>query len=150
MAEEKKEPMAPVQVTPGVQQVYLMPDLVVEKITIKKVSSDAKRHTVKIYVTVKNNGGPTSRSLTAEGRARSCGGASKALVEWTENPTKGFNYLCESGIPALTGGTCQTFFCTDTIPTGNDRKYRATADHLNWISESNEGNNVNAAGYMAH
>jgi hypothetical protein len=149
IAKEKK-PIAPVQETPGVQQVYLMPDLVVENITIERVSADAKRHTVKIHVTVKNNGGSTSRSLTPEGRARTCGGASKALVEWTENPTKGFNFLCESGISALAGGASQTFFCNDTIPTGSNRKYRATADHLNWIAESNEGNNINAAGYVAH
>jgi hypothetical protein len=149
MAIEKK-PIAPVEQTPsGVQQVYLMPDLIIEKITIETLSSDAKRHNVKIHVKVKNKGGPTSRSLTAEGTARSCAGASKALVEWTENPTKGFNYLCESGISPLAGGASQTFFCTDTVPTGHNRKYRATADHLDWIRESNEGNNVNSAGYVA-
>ena len=140
-------------------------DLVVDKITIKKIAQDPAiippgklvkvRYKVQIDVTVKNKAfgiqaASTADSLTAEGRARHCGGASKLLLEWTEDPTVGFNRLGEAGIIALAPGASKTVSFTQWVPKGAARKYRATADHLNWIAEWHEGDdNINSAGYIA-
>jgi hypothetical protein len=141
---------APAPSPPGPQaQKEKKPDLVVDSISITKTGEVAGKHKVKVNVTIKNLGGPTAGSLTADGRARACGGASKALVEWTVDPTRGFTRLCESGIGALAAGASQTFFCDDEVPIQGFKKYRVTADYLNWIDESDEGNNINSAGYTA-
>lgn len=139
-------------------------DLVVDKIIIQKIAQDPAiippgkpvkvRYQVQINVTVKNSAmGPksasTADSLTAEGRARHCAGASKLLLEWTEDPTMGFNRLGEAGIIALAPGASKTVSFTQWVPKGAVRKYRATADHLNWIAEWDKGNNINSAGYIA-
>ena len=146
----------------------LMPkkaDLIVEKITTQKIDQKPKlippgahvkvSYKVKISVTVKNaafgpRAGSTAASLTPEGRARHCAGASKLLLQWTKDPTTGtFNYLGEAGIPPLNPGESKTVFFTQWVRKGEIRKYIATADHLNWINEWNEMNNVKNAGYIA-
>ena len=120
-------------------------DLVVDSIRVEKTGEAGGMHQVKINVTVKNNGGPTAGSK-APGAPGA--GESKLLVDWTIDPTSGrWNRVCEAGIPALGSGESKTVFCNDTVPAGKFKKYRATADHTNWIAESNEGNNINSAGY---
>jgi hypothetical protein len=139
-------------------------DLIVQKIEITKVGQDPAivrpgkptkvRHKVEIKVTVKNNAtglnaASTAASLTAEGSRVGSGGAFKVLVEWSDNPPAGFNYLAEGGVTALAPGASKTLTFVQWVPKGTSRKYRATADHLNWIAEWNEGNNVDTAGYVA-
>ena len=140
-------------------------DLIVENIQIRKIAQDPRivkpgitpevkvRHKVQITVTVKNKGGinstSTAHSLTAGGRKRRCGGAFKILVEWSDNPLAGFNYLGEAGISALDAGASKTSFFTQWVRFGAARKYRVTADHLDWISEWDERNNIGSAAYIA-
>lgn len=142
-------------------------DLIVENIKLTKIDQKPRltmpgtgkeikniKHKVQITVKVKNNAiGPqaasTENSLTAEGRRRGCGGAFKVLVEWTDDPTRGFNYLAEGGATSLAPGASKTLSFSQWVNQGTNRKYRVTVDHLNWINEWNEGNNVSSAGYMA-
>jgi len=139
-------------------------DLIVEKIEIKKVAQDPAiitpgkdvkvRYKVEIKVTVKNkaigaNAASTENSLTGEGRSRGSGGAFKVLVEWSDNPPAGFNFLGEAGVTALAPGASKMVFFEQWLPKGTERKYRVTVDHLNWIEEWDEKNNVNSAGYIA-
>jgi subtilase family serine protease len=128
----------------------LEPDLIVERIEINNFSTDADSRHVKVTVYIKNQGiASTSSSLTAEGISRGSGGAFKAQVDWSDNPTTGWNRLCESGVTALSAGATSNFFCNDDVPKGTARKFRATVDILNWIDESNETNNVNSAGFVS-
>ena len=139
-------------------------DLIVENITIKKVAQDPAivrpgtptkiKYKVEIKVTVKNKAvGPTAAStadsLTAEGRRLATRGAFKVLLEWSDNPPAGFNYLSEGGVTVLAPGASTTLTFEQWVAKGVNRKYRATADHLDWIAEWDETNNVNSAGYMA-
>ena len=122
-------------------------DLIVEKIEIKKIAQDPAivrvgtptkvKYKVEIKVTVKNK---------AVGVAA---GAFKVLLEWSDNPPAGYNYLSEGGVAALAAGASKTLTFEQWVPKGVARKYRATADHLTWIAESDETNNVNSAGYVA-
>ena len=130
------------------------PDLIISNISTRVVQREPRRQKVEIKVTVKNNaigprGASTAASLTSAGKARHCAGASKLLLEWTTNPTAGFNYLGEAGVVALSPGASRTCTFFQWVPAGSFRKYRAQADHLNWIAEWNEGNNFLSAGFMA-
>ena len=128
----------------------LKPDLIVERIEINNFSTDADSRQVKVTVYIKNQGiASTSSSLTAEGTSRSSGGAFKVQIDWSDNPTTGWNRLCESGVTALSAGAQSNFFCNDDVPKGTARKFRVTVDTLNWINESNETNNVNSAGFVS-
>lgn len=139
-------------------------DLIVDTITIKKIAQDPAivrpgtptkvKYKVEIKVTVKNKAvGPTAAStadsLTAEGRRLATRGAFKVLLEWSDNPPAGFNYLSEGGVTVLAPGASTTLTFEQWVPKGTARKYRATADHLGWIAEWDETNNVNSAGYVA-
>jgi subtilase family serine protease len=127
------------------------PDLVVERIDINNFSSDADSRQVKVTVYIKNQGtASTSSSLTADGTARGSGGACKARIDWTDNPAAGWNRLCEAGVSSLAAGATMNFFCNDDVPKGTARKFRATVDTLDWISELNETNNVHSAGFVSH
>lgn len=156
----------PKKLGPGeIRKIVKKPDLIVENIQIRKIAQDPRiikpgitptvkvRHKVQIIVRVKNKGGiestSTAHSLTAEGRTRRCGGAFKILVEWSDNPLAGFNYLGEAGISALNAGASRTSSFTQWVPFGAARKYRATVDHLEWIDEWDERNNIGSAGYIA-
>ena len=155
--QEKVKPTAPLQLTKKA-------DLIIEKIQIEKIAQDPAiiphdrkvkiRYKVKISITVKNkvlptSGASTADSLTPDGVTAHCGGASKLLLEWTEDPTSGFHRLGEAGISALAPGASKTVSLTQWVPKGAIRKYRATADHLNWIREYSETNNIKSAGYVA-
>lgn len=132
-------------VPPHAERMALKADLVVDRISVTKTGEGGGMHQVKIDVTVKNNGGPTA---TSKAPGAPGAGESKLLVEWTANPTTGpWNRVCEAGIMPLRHGEVKTVTCNDTVPVGKFKKYRATADHTNWIAESEEGNNVNNAGY---
>jgi hypothetical protein len=139
-------------------------DLIVETITIKKVAQDPAivrpgtptkvKYKVEIKVTVKNKAvgltaASTADSLSAEGRRLATRGAFKVLLEWSDNPPAGFNYLSEGGVTVLAPGASTTLTFEQWVPKGTARKYRATADHLGWIAEWDETNNVNSAGYIA-
>jgi hypothetical protein len=139
-------------------------DLIVESITIKKIAQEPAivkpgvpgkiRNKVEIKVTVKNKAvgvtaASTADSLTAEGIRLRTGGAFKVLVEWSDNPPAGFNYLSEGGVTALAPGASSVLTFEQWVPKGVNRKYRATADYLNWIAEWDETNNVNSAGYIS-
>ena len=154
MARKGPDPSkAPAAAPPGLSAQAKIPakaDLVVDSISIARTAVEADVHKVRVNFTIKNNGGSTATSLTAAGRARGCGGCSKALVEWTVDPARGFNRLCEVGVLPLGHAASQSLSCDDQVQIGGFKKYRVTADHLNWVAESNEGNNVNAAGYVAH
>jgi hypothetical protein len=119
-------------------------DLVVEGISVTRTGVADGMHQVRIDVKVKNNGGPTASSKAPGAPGV---GEFKVLVEWTADPTSGWTFLCNGGILPLGHGESNTITCTDRIPIGKFKKYRATADYTNWIAESNEGNNVNSAGY---
>jgi hypothetical protein len=131
------------------------PDLIVENISFLKLIDEPTRVQVEISVTVKNQiklpgqCASTSASLTAEGTARACAGAFKVLLEWSDNPTAGFNRLGEAGMTALNCGDSKTVKFKQWVAKGTSRKYRATADNLNWINEWDEVNNINSAGYTA-
>ena len=131
------------------------PDLIIENISFKKIADETKRVQVEISVTVKNQiklparCASTSASLTLEGKARACAGAFKVLLEWSDNPPAGFNRLGEAGMTALNCGESKTVKFTQWVTKGVSRKYKATADNLNWINEWDEGNNINSAGYIA-
>jgi subtilase family serine protease len=127
------------------------PDLIVERIDINNFSSDADSRQVKVTVYIKNKGtASTGASLTADGTARGSRGECKARIDWTDNPALGWNRLCEAGVSALAAGATFNFFCNDDVPKGTSRKYRATVDILDWISELDEVNNVHAAGFVSH
>jgi hypothetical protein len=147
LAKEGPDPSkAPAPPPPGASAVAVKKaDLVVDRIAVTKTGEAGGMHQVKIDVTVKNNGGPTA---TSKAPGAPGAGESKLLVEWTADPTSGrWNRVCEAGIMPLGHGEVKTVTCNDTVPVGKFKKYRATADHTNWIAESNEGNNVNSAGY---
>jgi hypothetical protein len=141
--------------SPGTAVIAKKPDLIVENISFSKITDEPTRVQVEISVTVKNQiklpaqCASTAASLTAEGRARACAGAFKVLLEWSDNPPAGFNRLGEAGMTALNCGESKTVKFTQWVAKGTSRKYRATADHLNWINEWDEGNNINSAGYIA-
>lgn len=132
------------------------PDLIVENISFLKITDEPTRVQVEISVTVKNQNklpaqcASTAASLTAEGRARACAGAFKVLLEWSDNPPAGFNRLGEAGMTALNCGESKTVKFTQWVAKGTSRKYKATADNLNWINEwGDDTNNINSAGYIA-
>jgi hypothetical protein len=85
----------------------------------------------------------TTESLTVEGIARNAEGRSKVLVEWKDNQGGRFQRLCEISVPAfnppqVTWGLS----CAERVPSASHYEFRVTADYLNWIDESNEGNNT--------
>jgi subtilase family serine protease len=77
-------------------------------------------------------------------------------VEWTEDPTVGFNLLGTGGVTNLAYDSAsvvvrngKTLSFNHLVPTGKSYKYRVTADYLNQVDEANETNNVASAGYIA-
>jgi hypothetical protein len=142
------EQVSPQKTYPNIQlnQGYtriLKPDLVVERLNIEisPIGTGTIAWKAKVIVTVKNLGGSTSaHTLTTEGAARRSEGAFKVKLEWTDDRS-GYIGLCDSGIAELARGASKDFFCEDTIPSMTFRRYRATADYMNWIDESNETNN---------
>lgn len=123
--------------------VALKPDITINDLRIERVSSTPTEDNVRITVTVMN---PVRGTST---------GPFKIKVEWTENPSAGFTLLGTSGVANLVNdlaaiavrGETRTF--DHVVPKGKSYKYRATADYMSQVAESNEANNVNSAGYVA-
>jgi len=135
---------------PAVTPIVKKADLIVEKIEFKKLAQDPAivrpgvptkvKYKVEIKVTVKNK---------AIGDNAASAGAFKVLLEWSDNPPAGFNYLAEGGVAALAPGTSKALTFEQWVPKGTARKYKATADNLKSVVEWDETNNVNSAGYVA-
>jgi hypothetical protein len=123
--------------------VALKPDISITDMKIERISSTPTEDNVRISVTVIN---PVRGTST---------GPFKIKVEWTENPSAGFTLLGTSGVANLVNdpssiavrGETRTF--DHVVPKGKSYKYRATADYMSQVAESNEANNVNSAGYVA-
>ncbi|MBN2371386.1 MAG: hypothetical protein JXO72_12960 [Vicinamibacteria bacterium] len=104
-------------------------------------------HKVRIDVTVR----ATTRSML-----KICSGPFKVKVESTEDPTTGtWNLVGTAGIADICVGGAKVAKSekrsfNDTVPAGSFRKYRATIDFLDQVNESNETNNVESIGYVAH
>ena len=124
-------------------EIALKPDIVLKNLRIDRISSTPTADNVQITVTVINAVRGTST------------GPFKVKVEWTENPTIGFTLLGTSGISNLTNDPSsivvrnETRTFNHTVPKGKAYKYLATADYMNQVSEANESNNANSAGYVA-
>lgn len=111
---------------------------------IARAGAAGADHQVRIDVTI-----AASCALTR------CSGPFKVRVDSTDDPTTGrWTLVGEAGVadlcvrPAGATVSVERSF-TDTVPAGAFRKYRATADPINQVSERNEGNNVGSAGYVA-
>jgi len=101
---------------------------------------------VDVVITVKNQGGPTSNSLSDEGISNGSLGECSAIIKWRSSIAEEFtNVLCEETIPALSENETYEFSCHNVVPGANVREYLVVADNLNWIDESNEANNTDTA-----
>jgi len=123
---------------------YFLPaaDLIIESIVIERDYPDD----VDVVITVKNQGGSTSNSLSDEGRSHGSLGECQAIIKWRSSETEDFiNLLCEATIPALSENETYEFSCHDVVPAAYMREYLAVVDNLNWIDESNEENNTDSA-----
>ncbi len=133
--------------------IPLKPDLVIESVRVEKVSQEPAdttpvRMKLKMTVSVKNVSGiSTANSLTNEGTQRACGGSFKVNLEGMDYPSGTYRQLTSWGVQALEGGQSRTLTYEEWLPWGASRKYRTTADFLDWIAESREGNNSGSAGY---
>ncbi|MBN1234515.1 MAG: hypothetical protein JW999_00520 [Methanotrichaceae archaeon] len=122
--------------------VKLKPDIVISDLKINRISVVPAGHNVQINVTAANRIMDTAT------------GAFKVKVEWTENPTVGFNLLGTGGVTNLAYSSTsavirnsKTLSFNHQVPTGKSYKYRVTADYMNQVDEANEANNVASAGY---
>lgn len=138
------------------QKITMKPDLIVDSISAEIVDRQPRNVTtqrvkVRVTVRVKNRvaRSTTADFLTREGRNRRCGGSFKVLLEWSDNPPQGYNYMCNAGIMALGGGQTSSFYCERWFPYGTALKFKATVDYLNFIDESNENNNTRVYPFWA-
>jgi len=138
LAEAAKAPDSP-------EAVKLKPDIAISDVKINRISVVPAGDNVQINVTVVNRIRGTST------------GPFKVKVEWTEDPTVGFNLVGTGGVINLTYDSApvvvvrngKTLSFNHLVPTGKSYKYRVTADYLNQVDEANETNNVASAGYIA-
>ena len=122
--------------------VKIKPDVIISNIKINRISVVPAGHNVQINVTVAN---PVRNTAT---------GPFKVKVEWTRDPTRGYNLLGSGGVTTLDYDLAsaviknrKTLSFNHQVPTGESYKYRVTADYLNQVDEADETNNVSAAGY---
>ncbi len=123
--------------------VAVKPDITITDLSIDRTDVTPSGDKVLVSVTVLNAVSGTST------------GPFKIKVEWTENPAAGFTLLGTSGISNLVNdpsmiaihGETRTF--EHIVPKGKAYKYRVTADFMSQVTESNEANNVDSAGYVA-
>ena len=122
--------------------VKIKPDVVISDLKINRISVVPAGHNVQINVTVVN---PVRNTAT---------GPFKVKVEWTNNPTRGYNLLGSGGVTTLDYDLAsaviknrKTLSFNHQVPTGESYKYRVTADYLNQVDEADETNNVAIAGY---
>jgi len=118
------------------------PDIKIGDLKVNRISVNPAGHNVQIEVTVVN---PVRDTAT---------GPFKVKVEWTEDPTSGFNLLASGGVASLDYNSAsvaannqKTLTFNHQVPTGRSYKYRVTADYLNQVDEADETNNLASAGY---
>jgi hypothetical protein len=124
--------------------VKIKPDIQISDLKINRISVVPAGHNVQIEVTVVN---PVKNTGT---------GPFKVQVEWTADPSRGFNFLASGGVASLdynsasvTANNRKTLTFNHQVPTGQSYKYRVTADYLNQVDEADESNNIASAGYIA-
>jgi hypothetical protein len=122
--------------------VKIKPDIAISDLKINRISVVPSGHNVQIDVTVIN---PVRNTAT---------GPFKVMVEWTSDPTRGYNLLGIGGVTGLNYDMAsaviknrKTLSFSHQVPTGESYKYRVTADYLNQVDEADETNNVSSAGY---
>ena len=122
--------------------IKIKPDIGISDLKINRISVVPTGHNVQIAVTVVN---PVKDSRT---------GPFKVKVEWTNNPTRGFNLLGTGGVTSLDFNSAsaviqnkKTLTFNHLVPTGESYKYRVTADYMNQVDEADETNNIASAGY---
>ncbi len=124
-----------------------MPDLVVEKMEVTTQPSPGGGTTVMVSYTVRNNGPVATRLRpTAAGTKAWHDIPSAAMLfacwfDMRDYPNGSFGPL-QAGT-ALELGPFQSMKISDgrVVPPGKRVEFRATADSMNWIAESNETNN---------
>lgn len=126
-------------------RVLVKPDLQVHGVTVEKTGETAlHNHRVKITVKVRN-----------VCRLKSCSGPFKVKIEWTEAASPGYHYLGQAGIRQLCSSPLSVRtslairYFEDTVPVGNTREYKVTADYLGQVVEAREDNNEAVARYEA-
>lgn len=122
--------------------VKIKPDIKISELKINRVNVLPAGHNVQINVTVSNPRIDTST------------GPFKVKVEWTSNPTRGYNLLATGGVTNLGYSSssaiinnAKTLSFNHQVPTGQSYKYLVTADYLNQVDEADETNNLASAGY---
>ncbi len=122
--------------------VKIKPDIIISDMKINRISVVPAGHNVQINVTLVN---PIRNTAT---------GPFKVKVEWTDNPTIGYNLLGNGGVTNLEYNLAsaviknrKTLSFNHLVPTGDSYKYRVTADYLDQVDEADETNNVASAGY---
>ena len=137
MVEAAKAPDTP-------DSVKIKPDIKISDLKINRISVEPAGHNVQVEVTVVNSVRDTAT------------GPFKVKVEWTEDPTRGFNLLASGGVASLDYNSAsvavnnrKTLIFNHQVPTGRSYKYRVTADYLNQVDEADETNNLASAGYTA-
>lgn len=137
LADAAKAPGSP-------EATKIKPDIVVSDIKIARTGITPAGHDVQINVTVVNRVRDSST------------GPFKVKVEWTEDPTTGFNLLGTGGVANLAYDSAsavvnngKTLLFNHVVPSGKSYKYRVTADYMGQVDEADETNNVSSAGYSA-
>jgi len=122
--------------------VKIKPDVIISDLKINRINVVPAGHNVQINVTVVN---PVRNTAT---------GPFKVKVEWTNDPTRGYNLLGSGGVTTLDYDLAsaviknrKTLSFNHQVPIGESYKYRVTADYLNQVDEADETNNVANAGY---
>jgi hypothetical protein len=122
--------------------VKIKPDVIISDLKINRINMVPAGHNVQINVTVVN---PVRNTAT---------GPFKVKVEWTNDPTMGYNLLGSGGVTTLDYDLAsaviknrKTLSFNHQVPMGESYKYRVTADYLNQVDEADETNNLANAGY---
>lgn len=121
------------------------PDLIVEKISIKKVRQTPSESFVEIIFTVKNASSvSTSRALTTEGRTKCPTGCFlvNLRADYFLEDKVVLKHFPEDKCKPLNGGESATFTFADKVVNKiKNVNYTVIVDSQNWIKESNETNN---------
>jgi hypothetical protein len=122
--------------------VKIKSDVIISDLKINRINVVPAGHNVQINVTVVN---PVRNTAT---------GPFKVKVEWTNNPTRGYNLLGSGGVTTLDYDLAsaviqirKTLSFNHQVPMGESYKYRVTADYLDQVDEADETNNIANAGY---
>lgn len=122
--------------------VKIKPDVIISDLKINRIDVVPAGHNVLINVTVMN---PVRNTAT---------GPFKVKVEWTVDPSMGYNLLGSGGVTNLDYDLAsaviknrKTLSFPHQVPMGKSYKYRVTADYMNQVDEADETNNLASAGY---